>query len=254
MRAALIPPKGYEDYALNSNIHLVLPLPPLIQNMKYLDVYQRAQRRGDFVILDNGCAEGQLVAGHHLLNVARAIRAHEIVAPDVMSDAAATLTATTNFIFDYQEARDYSIMAVLQGETPDERDYLLHQFAKMDPITTIGVPKVHVKKYGSEVRKDIVRQIHKNYPGRFHVHLLGLNSVFPTEMRDVDFHRVGGNLRSMDSAQPFKVTEERYDLEIEAWAPRRDDYFTKKKEVEARLLIKNIFTFRSWAEKHDRES
>src|SRR5882757_5645454 len=124
MRAALIPPKGYEDYALNSNIHLVLPLPPLIQNMKYLDVYQRAQRRGDFVILDNGCAEGQLVSGHHLLNVARAIRAHEIVAPDVMGDAAATLTATTNFIFDYQEARDYSIMAVLQGETPDERDYL----------------------------------------------------------------------------------------------------------------------------------
>ena len=246
MRAALIPPKGYEAWALESTIHLVLPLAPLLKSTSYLHTYATARKRGDYIILDNGCAEGELVDGATLINFARYIRANEIVAPDVMSDAGETLEATVSFLRDYPEASDYNIMAVLQGSTPEDREFLLEQFVKHDAITAIGIPKVHVTEEGSEVRKDIARMIHKVSKDRFQIHLLGLSKAYPTEMRDVNFR--AGSIRSMDSAQPFKVTELNHLLVSDPDATRRPTYFTHKKEVNAATLRMNINTFKEWAE------
>lgn len=252
MKAALIPPKGYEHTVLESDIHLVLPLQPLLNNLDYIAAYKAARARGDYIILDNGCAEGQLVDGRTLIDFAHVIGAHEIVAPDVMSSAAATLEWTKNFLDEFPEAADYSIMAVLQGETPDEREFLLHQYAKLDAITTIGVPKVIAKRYGGTERFIAVKRIHQLYPQRFKIHLLGLNGNFPTEIFQMPFEGV----RSMDSAQPYKLAEIGHVLSTHrAWADRRDTYFVEKKEVDPRVLAGNIATFLSWARRFEiRES
>lgn len=230
--------------ALQSDIHLVLPLPPLVSNLAYLRTYQTARARGDYIILDNGCAEGKLATGEELLNFARAIKPHEIVAPDVMNDAGETLEATNSFLNEYPEAQQYNVMAVLQGQELADRQFLLKQYAKNDLITTIGIPKALVTRGDFDIRGRIARAIHRVYPKRFQIHLLGLNRLFPAEMFVMEFNGV----RSMDSTQPFKLAEEGKLLRpIDAWSGRRDDYFTNKKEVNPRTLMANIETFKKWA-------
>jgi len=250
VRAALIPPKGFEHTALESDIHLVLPLPPLLKRPDYIRTYVEARKRGDYVILDNGCAEGQLVEGKTLLDFAKIIKAHEIVAPDIMGNAAQTLEATNMFLDENPEAADYNIMAVLQGETPNEIQFLLDQFAKRDEIVTIGVPKVHVQKADTPIRRDIVTMIHRHYPGRFQIHLLGLSNQFADEMLAIKFDP--GTVRSMDSAQPYKITERGWYMSATfAASVRRTGYFTYKKEVDLKLLSANIATFKEWAARHE---
>ena len=245
MRAALIPPKGYERFALESDIHLVLPMVPMMSNKDYVQTYVTARARGDYIILDNGAAEQQLVDGERLMNVARALRPHEIVAPDVLHDAAGTLEATNSFLAEFPEARDYNIMGVLQGDNLGDRQYLLNQYAKNDSITAIGIPKCLITEDDPDIRRRDVRRIRKNYPGRFNVHLLGLSSLYPNEIAEFGF---GKFVRSMDSAQPFKVTEAGIFMsESECDAKRREDYFSYKKEVDTRLLVHNITVFKQWA-------
>lgn len=252
MKAALIPPKGYESTALQSNIHLVLPLKPLLGNIDYIATYKRAHSRGDYIILDNGCAEGQLVDGRTLLDFAALIGAHEVVAPDIMSNAALTLQATANFLNEFPQASDYNIMAVLQGNTKEELEGLLRQFANYDEISTIGVPKVLVRpsSYRSPTRLDVVNMIHDSFPGRFKIHLLGVHKAHPTELFDTPFDR--GSIRSVDSAQPYKLAEVGMLMSTKnSWAERRNGYFTKKKEVDPAVLRHNIETFKAWAASHE---
>jgi len=249
MKAALIPPRGYEHTALESNIHLVLPLKSLTSNLEYLATYVAARKRGDYIILDNGCAEGQLVDGRTLLDFARVIGAHEIVAPDVMGEPGPTLEATRNFLEGNDEAADYNIMAVLQGSTHDERAYLLKTFARISAITAIGIPKVLSTHQGCTTRHEIVEFITKKYPDRFDIHLLGLNGAFPNEILQIAF---GNKVRSMDSAQPYKLAQAgKMMAPSVAWAPRSDTYFTHKKGVDPRTLAWNIQVFKDWAALHE---
>lgn len=249
MRAALIPPRGYERSALQSYIHLVLPLAPLVSNQDYINTYLEARRRGDYIILDNGCAEGQLVNGDVLLKFAQTIGAHEIVAPDVMGEARRTWWATKTFLNAFDEAHDYNIMGVMQGNTPYERHQLLERFARFDCISTIGVPKVLVKENGDETRLTEVEFILNEYHDRFKIHLLGLNKAWPQEVFLLPWPR---EVRSCDSAQPYKLAEIGKLLTLDnAWAPRRIDYFTRVSQTKPRILQANIRTFQEWARKHE---
>jgi hypothetical protein len=246
VRAALIPPKGYERMALRSDIHLVLPLPELIVNPDYLATYLHARARGDYIILDNGCAEGQLVSSQGLVDFAKMIRAHEIVAPDVMDDTSETLKATTTFLNDFTMAADYNIMAVLQG---DSWQWLAHEYAQIDAITCIGIPKKQVRMYGDGKRAIIAEWLNSTYPKRFQIHLLGLSKMYPAELSRVTFPR---GIRSVDSALPFKAAEANRSLATRNihHSARRHDYFKACYPVEPGLLKANIEAFKSWAAKH----
>lgn len=249
MKAALIPPKGYEDTALMSNIHLVLPLPPLIRNLNYVTTYVEAHKRGDYIILDNGCAEAQLVDGSTLIRFAEMIGAHEIVAPDVMGDAAGTHILTRGFLQAFPNAANYNIMGVLQGKTKGDRIWLLNKFARMSEITTIGVPKVLVDQHGMHARLTVVEIINELFPDRFKIHLLGLSKTNPTEMLNTPFPET---VRSMDSAQPYKLAQVGKALcAVSPWAPRIETYFTHKRAIDPHVLKDNIQTFKDWAATHE---
>jgi len=244
---ALIPPRGYEKTALWSDIHLVLPLPSLTRNMDYIRMYDFARKRGDYIILDNGCAEGSLVSPKDLMLFAQVIRPHEIVAPDILDDAQGTWDLTSKFFSDGPEdVRDYNIMAVLQGKSVQERMSLLEAFASIPEITAIGIPKIIVRQPGSTIRLTTAMAIEAAYPNRFQIHLLGLNKAFPTEIRDVAFPHW---IRSMDSAQPYKVTEADHMLSARPYAARRSDYFEQVKTVDMELLKANVGLARKWAER-----
>lgn len=246
MKAALIPPKGYEATALMSNIHLVLPLTELIWNSEYVDTYRQARKRGDYIILDNGAAEAQLVDGSQLMSFANTIGAHEVVAPDIMGNASKTYDATVEFLKDFPQAEDYSIMGVVQGQEFADRTRLARSFNSIDAITTLGIPKIHISRGGSPMRLRLVEHILYTFPGRFKIHLLGLSSSYPTEVRDLDFPK---EVRSIDSALPYKATEDGLPLATKnvSHSKRRKNYFTKTSFVQTELLEQNVNTFMQWA-------
>jgi len=249
LRAALIPPMGAEYSALSSDIHLVLPLKECRDNPDYLAAYRHAWRRGDYLILDNGCAEGKIVDNRVLIQFARTINAHEVVAPDVMGDGPLTLRRTVEFVRYVPEARNYSIMGVLQGENIQQVLRLAEAFAQLPIITAVGIPKILVSTIDHEVRARVAANILKVYGNRFEIHLLGLNRDFQTEMLDVTFPP---EIRSMDSAQPYKFTEAGIVMTAVnvtgrgELARRRHDYFSAPRKYDAGLLASNIETFMSW--------
>jgi hypothetical protein len=248
VKAALIPPKGYEFTALQSDIHLALPLPSTRNNPEYIRYLEAASRRGDYIILDNGCAEGQLVEPAELVDFAHQIEADEIVLPDVMDDMSETLAATMRFLEIYPQIGDgFNLMGVLQGTTKEEREKLLHKYYELD-VRTIGIPKVQVQYQGSISRLETTLMIYRNYsPGTFAIHLLGLSAHYPAEM----FHAkgvYGTSVRSMDSAQPYKATEKGFLMSPDkCWAPRRSDYFDREENEFDVLLDRNIAIFKRWA-------
>jgi hypothetical protein len=247
VKAALIPPKGYEVWGLRSDIHLALPLKETRGNSEYQSYLLRAAARGDYIIMDNGCAEGRLVDNETLVRFAIQTAADEIVAPDVMGDPQRTLSATKLFM-DYLEQNgidNFKIMGVLQGGATETKVKLLKEYDAME-MYTIGIPKAHVRYEGDDTRARTVSMIQKLYPGRFEIHLLGLNKRFPNEINQVKWP---DGIRSMDSTQPFKAAEGNMLLSTATpWCERRKDYFAHKVHTSQTLLQHNVEVFMSWAE------
>ena len=247
MKAALIPPFGYERTALQSDIHLILPLEACRTNIDYMNTYRSARERNDYLILDNGCAEGDLVDNKTLMAVAAELGVHEIVAPDVMGNAEETYDLTKAFVEENRSATDYNIMGVLQGESLAQVLYLAAAFAKIPQITTFGIPKVHINNNEPHTRAQIANELILRYGDKFKIHLLGLNNSFPTEMLDIKFP---ANIRSMDSAQPYKMAE--LGVVLTAYnarkhhPKRRTDYFSRKRAVNEGMLMYNIEQFKAW--------
>lgn len=248
MKAALIPPKGLEHTALESDIHLILPFLTLRRNLQYQATYAAARKRGDYLILDNGVAEGSLASANALMTIAQNMKVHEIVAPDVMRDASQTLTMTVDFLRDYPKSHDYNIMAVAQGENQDEVLYLIQQYVRIPQITAIGIPKCLITERFDSIRSQVAQTVMARYPKRFDIHLLGLHKLFQTEMIDCEFPP---GIRSMDSAQPYKMAEA--DLPLTAnnasgfRDARRRDYFQRPSVTNMKVLEYNIKTFKEWA-------
>ena len=247
MKAALIPPKGYEYTALSSNIHLGLPLWETRTNPDYIDYLRAAHERGDYIIMDNGCAEGKLVDSKTLMEFAHSVLADEVVAPDVMGFMQPTLTTTMQFVEEIR-GEQINVMGVLQGQSIHEIEELLSHYVITPTITAVGIPKVHVKHSFDHSRANIARLIMERYPGRFEIHLLGNSKFFPSELYDIPFPE---GIRSMDSALPYKATEAGTPLVPSMPHPkRRGDYFLTCRPVDTIRLKANILVFRDWAEKH----
>lgn len=251
MKAALIPPKGFEYTALKSDMHLVLPLDECRNNEAYLTTYRAARMLGHYIILDNGCAEGRLVDGDVLLDFAREIGAHEVVAPDVMGDPSATVGLTFEWLNQYHVlAGDFNIMAVLQGhEDPDDWKYVVKKYAGNELITTLGIPKIHVTHNGRNARVNIVEWVLRNYPARFKIHLLGLSGEHPLEVKYGVFDK---RVRSMDSAQPYKVAAAGHTLNgLHNWEKRLPTYFAEPMKADAALVLENCRRFIEWGKMHE---
>lgn len=79
----IITPTAYlEDYASQSNFHLVLAHQLDIDD-KYADFYRQMSERGDFIICDNGAFElGESYDPNRLVELADKCKAHAIVLPD----------------------------------------------------------------------------------------------------------------------------------------------------------------------------
>jgi hypothetical protein len=203
VKAALIPPRGLFKTALVSDIHLVLA--QVLRYPTYRNMYVDGIADTDYIILDNGAAEGQRVNNVALVRSAIDINADEIVLPDVIGNSEETITEVKSFLKAWPEygiKKPINFMAVLQSQGASfEWQDCIWAFNTMEQITTIGIPRHFVDK-DRYMRHQVCAWLDgKGLRDRFQVHLLGTNSKFSSEvsMMAKEFPWI----RSVDSSLPY---------------------------------------------------
>lgn len=254
MKLCLIPPKGLERYALESDYHLTLGIPSCMSNKDYLNTYGQAKLRGDTIIMDNGAAEGSPIVPQVMNDYARIICANEIVLPDVLGNRDRTVDAIENYLARHPNiAGLYRCMAVVQGKGLRELVWMIHYLADRKEVTSLGLPRILTQSLGKEdlsIRLDLANTIARLHPGRFDIHLLGANPQWPGEVRAAA--KYASHIRSMDTSMPFNYTlygrRIKSNLLGESPIARPTEYFTKvHKDDHPTLLRDNIRTMMEWA-------
>jgi hypothetical protein len=249
MKVAFIPPRGLESYALHSRFHLALALPELLQRAAYTDVYQRAANGGDFIIVDNGEAEGNRCSPQQLLDAARVLRASEIVLPDVIGDGPDTYKRAKKFVDKYgEEVQGYSLMAVAQGDNISKFMACIDLLATIPGVTTIGLPRHSLSRCRSTAaRIDLANWIRETYRKKFAIHFLG---VAPTYLPEIKWAaKYAAHVRSIDSSAPFNYAMNKELLTSMKTVVRPERYFEKNwsMAVPRDLVLENIRIMKEWA-------
>lgn len=248
MRLALIPPVGLEVHALRSDTHMALAHEPAMLSTNRTIQLKRASERGDFVMLDNGINEGAAATPQQMKTYGQLIGATEIVLPDVLDSHVRTANTVKSFI-DREEGvwgKFQSRMAVVQGTNKIAALTCLEKYVTIPEITTVGIPRRIIDNFVAlNARIDLVNEIHRLFPGRFEIHLLGAHPMWPKEIKYAQQYTVA---RSMDTSLPFNwtIAGKKIDEQGEGYA-RPTGYFTSVKEVSMSLLDHNINTALEWA-------
>lgn len=239
-----------------SDFHLVLA-----QQCSADPDYKKAFTRGygpvgpdDFVILDNGAYEGDMVTNDYLFNTALDIKANEIVLPDKMRSVEGTIESSVKAIKAYdvwynfmKPSYTFGMMGVLQtsgsmGEVIES----LEQFAKWPQITTVGIPR-HFCDIDKYFRYQVLN-VNQEYKDRFKFHLLGTNPKVPNEVSLIADRFPW--VRSVDSSLPYNYTLAGVVLTTYAARIERPvEYFERDWSggFDRYLLQDNINTYMRWA-------
>jgi len=147
MRLAVIPPVRYlGDFSTST--HLVLAH-LFLKSKSYRDFYKHRRAKGDFIILDNGCAElGESIGDHELLEAARDLRPNVLVCPDVLYDSSRTLEALGRFL--PKVDIDTELMGVPQGDSVQNWIDCFRVMYDME-LPWIGLSKYSTKVFGTRL-------------------------------------------------------------------------------------------------------
>jgi hypothetical protein len=251
MRPALIPPKGLYGTTVASDIHLCLAQ---IDDPDYWTHYTRRPET-DYLIMDNGAAEGKMVGDEFLLDRADVMKADEVVMPDVMEDAEATIERAHDFMLTYHKwiggrsdmPQWFKFMGVVQSQGDMGGIMRLDAFKTMPYVTTIGIPR-HLVRHDRYFRYQILSHIRgMELDKRFEVHLLGTDPYVPYEISYIQ--EVHGWTRSVDTSMPYNWTIAGEPLAGGVVGIKRPDgYFEKDHSwVDRELLRENINRYMRWA-------
>ena len=199
-------------------------LAPLVMNDRRPDLgyglyYKQAAADGRFVILDNGAAEGALMSSSDLLDLVDHIRPAEVVAPDIIYDGLATITAVLEFleVLGTRRLRNgrsrVGVMAVPQGSTRAEYMNCAAVLEMFPAVTALGLSKLSTARcFGNDDTPLVIARTRAvDALSRLTtkpLHLLGGDWSLPWE---VACHASGGDapqLRSNDSSFVYWYSRE----------------------------------------------
>lgn len=243
MRLALIPPYSQVSTIYRTDYQLVLP--EHLAEKRYQEAYITARRNGDYMIMDNGAAEGNLLSPGQLRSMALGLMVHEIVVPDVLGDMYATLQMAKEF-FQFGVDTRFKYMGVVQGRTLDECCACVEAyFSDHGNITVLGIPRHLISTCKQKnIRAELAMYIRRNYPG-YQVHLLGTNPAYIRELKEYsyDFHIAG--VRGVDTSAPFNYAYRAKSILDGEHAGRPEDYFNVNLSVKGAVDY-NIQILKSW--------
>lgn len=226
--------------------------------MRYSTFYLNRRRAGDFVILDNGAAEGvDFSDPKRLTKLASDIEANEIIVPDVMGDTVGTISRAKGFA--PYAAPEYKYMAVLQGSTQQEVLRCLGFFdtaPDMQYITCIGIPR-HLNDIHRTFRLELAEFLIANaFHTRFQFHFLGASSwireiaaltAIVEGYETANWDSVG--FRGHDTSLPIYMGLAEKLVTTDTYTPRPKTFFeTVSVTDKARECVRsNIDTYLVWA-------
>lgn len=253
MKVALIPPRGLYQLAMQSRVHLTLP--HLCNDVEYMGTYLKAATRGDYIVLDNGEAEGQGIGGLRLRKMGMDFRAKEIVAPDTIGDADKTCDRIKNFFRNSTGATSSSVdevvqyMAVVQGKSVKNLYRCADYFATFDKIKVIGIPRHLISTLEQpSIRIDFANWLLEMHGLRFQIHLLGTNPIWPQEVKFAN--KYAPNIRSVDTSMPFNYAIHGVMLQDNTrnCIPRPENYFSADHSTTNKsIFMHNINKLLEWA-------
>lgn len=250
MKAALIPPIPDLRRYGQGNFHLLLS--HLLKDKRYFDHYEDQRKKGAYLVLDNSAHEdGEGTDAEVLLFNGMAMRAQEIVVPDVLDKGPETVERATEALEMWFEGTSTvnhrlihelspALMYVPQGRNEREwRDCLddlirMHLYVarrhEYRPNFVIGLSKDYEVWDGGLLNliDDHLEPLAKQFKCK--VHLLGWGRKC---WNLADIARKHPWIRSTDSAKPFVYARARINLwaHIEDLPPtypgRAEDYFEK---------------------------
>lgn len=220
MRLALIPPisllglRGYET-------DMQLMLPQLVRNADYVEHYRRLCNDPEqFVILDNGAAEGYMCTDDELSSLAYEFQPQEVVIPDIMGDMTSTIEKAKDFEQHVLKdpvlfAGNFNFMFVAQGQTYGEFLSSALWAQQQGWISTIAIPRHAITTLDDELARSIILEsfvdaLEGSSPKP--IHFLGMNSEAPTEIANLSLF-AREYVRSVDTSLPFVAGY--HDLRIE---------------------------------------
>jgi hypothetical protein len=237
LKIAVISPNTGLAETLRLSFHFVLA-PKIVNDRALQYKYADMARNGDFVIIDNGAPEGESLSASAYIEVANNVGADEVILPDVLRDAEATLRASFNKdLLNVFPA--CSRMIVPQGEDWADWDACLEVMVEKIPARTIGIPKWLNELPGGR-RRALEKIWQMGLHSRYNIHLLGVARPLFDEMGELCVPWV----RSMDTALPIALAQqnklftpfERVSVDWNA------DYSTRVAERNAVALINYVAT------------
>lgn len=211
MKLALIPPISRLDDCKLTDYHLVLP--QLFFNYpRYRAFYtELAIDLDNYIILDNGAAEGYTCTYEELMRCALTLDADEVVIPDAIKQPEASEMLLQGFLefltrWGY-EPGTFKFMAVAQGDTWENFREYVHRVLMDDMnqpmVDTIGLPR-HMLRTCKDHRARIklATEIYDVYGSDAPaIHFLGASPLWTQELEyaveEVPF------VRGMDTSMPY---------------------------------------------------
>lgn len=227
-----------------------------------MDFYRQRRAEGDWLILDNGEAEGARVDYQQLLTVAAQLEVQEIVVPDVLNNCDETIKHARNF-FSYLfggthpyltsplQYYNFQFMGVIQGQILAEYLKCLHFFEREAWISTLALPRAMNYNIDRTSRYTLAEGL-INYGSRFgtaetkNIHCLGSSNW----IREVAALGELPNVRSMDTSLPVVLGLEGISVQANVHQPRRNNFFGQtisRASNEWEITYDNCITFRDWA-------
>ncbi len=241
MKLALIPPRAHLEEATGTGYQLLLP--QHCDDNDYFEFYRRRRACGDFLMLDNGAAEGIAFAPEELLTIGMAYMVNEIVVPDVLRDKSATISLASNFERLAERCPQFNYMGVVQGRTMDELETCAIAMSGLDYIDTLAVPRHVETTTGMGSRAALVKFIFEETG--LPIHLLGCNPEAIDEMGQWGEVYRRYNVRGVDTASPFYYTMGHTLMGDGTVFRRPKDYFELKCRA-TDTLEANISIMKNW--------
>lgn len=246
MKIALIPPFSLLGMTYTTNYQLMLP--QLVHNERYAQVYKdHCHNLDQFVILDNGAAEGIDINIDDYIELAYAYVPQELVIPDTLGDMRETIEKARHFKVRIQAEptaflSDFGFMFVLQGQTFDEVYQSAEWAATQDWITSVGIPRHMIDTLGLVTARSVIaNEISKRHVNK-DIHFLGANPGYPSEMAQLA-NRTKTNqayVRGMDTSMPFNFAYAKAYMDgLSTDIHRPDNYFELPSDSFSDKALKN---------------
>ena len=249
MKLALILPTAYLDLCLeySDGVQICLAQEVLRDKDGYGDFYRKLSNTlGEYVILNNGCAENILLGNGSIQYVTSYVNPNCVCLQDVGYNCRATVYQTYKMSSEIGDEPGYHRMVIAQGETLAQWTSCLEwlEYIKPEMFGVTRMRKLRTQRY---TRRVYVKRILQRYPTA-QIHLLGWDTTDSGVGCAVgqDFT---GNIVSIDTCKPFVFAYhgvEAKDLaKDQIYLRRPENYFDiPRGKVDLSLLKYNIEVFR----------